>query len=172
MGHQPPKDPAVAAGIPSLKWPHIWVAITGYLLIACISDFTVGIDSKADAIAALIMLPLCVLFFLAALGFRKHRIAQRQQWREARYIEWLRKPWPAPAVTDWDKFELEAAERVVEEEKNQVKNGSPFSPAITESIAKLAPSGPPPATSYHHPRGKGGMYWDKRDLMRGDWWAR
>lgn len=167
MGHQPPKNPAVAAGIPSLKWPLIWLALTGYLVLASIIDFTV--DREDDWLAALYSFPFCVFFFLAALGYYKHRIDQREQWRHARFIEWLRRPWPPAPVTDWEKFELEAAERVAEEEENQVKIASPFSPAITESIMKLAPSGPPAPARSNHDWTPGPNYTGMRRGKNGRW---
>jgi hypothetical protein len=153
MGHQAPK-PAVAAGIPSMKWPLAWLALTTYIMLACFIDFT--IDREEDWLAAFMTFPFCALFFVAALGYYRHRIRQREQWRQRRFIEVLHRYWPPPVATDWEKFELDIAKHVAKQERKQAKG-----------VAQVVIT--PPGRSNHS---RGGMYWDKRDLMRGDWWAR
>ena len=115
MGHPSP-SPAVAAGIPSLTWPLIWLALTGY----CVLRSTVGIFE--DPANAPFVLAFSLGLYYLALCFYRHRIKQRKQWRRDRFIAWARKPpLPAPAVTDWENFEYHAARKVAAEERPKRK---------------------------------------------------
>lgn len=115
MGHPPPQ-PVAPAGIPSLKWPLIWLALSGYLVVASFIDFT--IDREADAAEALKMFPICIGFFIAALAWLNKRIEQREDWREQRFRNALDKPWPAPETPDWEAFEYDVAVQLQDGDTN------------------------------------------------------
>jgi hypothetical protein len=73
-------------------------------MVECFLDFTV--DREEDAAAALIVFPLFVGAFYLALRFYRNRIAQRQQWRDNREMQWwLTRDLPELEITDWDAYE-------------------------------------------------------------------
>ena len=110
MGHQPP-DPAVAAGIPSLTWPLIWLALTGYSVL---SSATGIITDPGNAV---FVLAFSLGLYYLALCFWRKRVEQREQWRQERFDAWLHKVLPPPPVTDWDKFEYDVAKMVAKQER-------------------------------------------------------
>lgn len=114
----------VAVSIPSLAWPLGWLGITTYGVIGCFFDFI------ADPISLIPGMAMSLAFFYAALCFWRYRVKQREQWRQARFIEALHKPWPPPMITDWEKFEHDIAALVAKEDRRHRRQlaGSPATP--------------------------------------------
>ena len=152
MGVSPfdkPEMETVAVPIPSLTWPLIWLALTGYSVLSG----AVGIIGDPGNSA--FVLAVSLGFYWLALRFYRVRIAEREQWRQERFDEWMHKVLPPPPVTDWDKFEYDVGQMVAKEERPQ---------RAQKDFGGVKRT--PPGTSYHgygaH-MAKGGMYWDKRD---------
>ena len=157
MGVSPfdkPEMETVAVPIPSLTWPLIWLALTGYSVLSG----AVGIIGDPGNSA--FVLAVSLGFYWLALRFYRVRIAEREQWRQERFDEWMHKVLPPPPVTDWDKFEYDVAKMVAEQER----------PRAQKDFGGVKRT--KPGTSHHgvdqgvHQRRltKGGrMYWDKRD---------
>jgi hypothetical protein len=100
------------ASIPSLKWPLIWLVVAGYLVVASFIDFTVGIDDARDAEGAMYCFPFLVIGLVFAFRWLRKRLAQRQQWRETRLMEWILSDLPAPEKTDWEAIERQLDQEV------------------------------------------------------------
>ena len=123
MGHEAPRTEAERNPIPSIKWPLIWIFTAGYIVVASFIDFTVGIDSKDDAINAMYCFPLACIGLVFAIRFLLKRLKQRQQWRNEKFIMWLKKPLPAPRVTDWVAFERRTEREVAIDELAPARTG-------------------------------------------------
>ena len=107
------KSPELYTEIPSLRWPAICITGAGLWMIQCFLDFT--IDREEDAWAALGFFPVTVLIFIGTLKFYGKRLEDRERWREARYVAWLRKPLPVPSAPDWAWLE-QVSEKELEQE--------------------------------------------------------
>lgn len=103
---------------PPLKWPIIAVVATGWTVISNVTDFTVGKDSADDATAALVMFPFVVLMLAASIAWYYRRVAARKRWRDERELEWwTQKRLTPPPYTDWEAFEREITDRVLDPTK-------------------------------------------------------
>jgi len=113
MGVSPfdkPEMETVAVPIPSLTWPLIWLALTGYSVLS--SAYSIISDPGSGAFTLACSLGLYDL----ALCFWRKRVEQRKDWRQNREDEWFNKYLPPAPVTDWERFEYDVARKVAAEE--------------------------------------------------------
>ena len=91
--------------------------------MASVLDFTV--DREADADGALTAFPFCAAGLAFAIRWLRKRLRLRAAWRDEKFIAWLREPWPAPPVTDWEAFER-AMERTVAAMEDDATDKGPY----------------------------------------------
>jgi hypothetical protein len=99
--------PANATGetrvIPSLGWPLSWLGLLGF---ACVVSCIGLASGDLDAVASILVYGPTT--WAVKRLYYDRRIAQREAWRQARFLHWLRSDLPAPQTTDWAKFERDA----------------------------------------------------------------